>query len=256
MEVAQTRRATLAIPPTVISFRGPLGCGKTTAALYLAQNYSNVVKISFADALKKEVFAAFWTGDMPPQVVTHFGFSSLYELRWGLLPACDFPGRALMEIKGDEQIAWVNKHKLKLRAVLQYWGTEYRRAQDENYWFDKFVNAARYALNEGYTVVVDDARFPNERAAIKDILGGYEIYLDSTEDYQLARDGTAAKGIAGHASEAYNDPKDPDIDFIVRNDPPVERLYDKIELIVRDWIGSKNFNPVRMGQQKGSLTIA
>jgi hypothetical protein len=42
----------------ILLFRGRLKSGKTTAALYFANQYPNVVKLAFADALKVEVYDA------------------------------------------------------------------------------------------------------------------------------------------------------------------------------------------------------
>lgn len=237
--------------PTVLSFRGPLGCGKTTAATYFTTLYNNVVKISFADALKVEVFNAVWYGKLPTEVDAAGLWIDMFPA-----PYSDFPGIRLSDLSSKDKLAWVNNpaNKRDLRELLQYWGTEYRRAQDENYWVNQWVGAARMALNDGITVVVDDARFPNERKAINE-LGGYEIYLDSTEDFQLVRDGQSSKGIVGHESEKYNDPNDPDIDFIVRNSRGLGKLYEKLELIVRKFIPTE-FNPHRSGDHKKGLILA
>lgn len=62
---------------------------------------------------------------------------------------------------------WLNKeNKHKFRYLLQNYGTEFRRSQDENYWIaqlnDKIL---RY---DGSVVVIPDVRFPNEFDYIKE----------------------------------------------------------------------------------------
>lgn len=53
------------------------------------------------------------------------------------------------------------------RSLMQYWGTEYRRTQDPDYW----VKLAMKKSASYYLVVIDDVRFPNEAQAIKDANG-------------------------------------------------------------------------------------
>lgn len=49
------------------------------------------------------------------------------------------------------------------RSLMQWWGTEYRRNQDPEYWVKKAMQKCT-----GYRrYVIDDVRFPNEFAAIK-----------------------------------------------------------------------------------------
>lgn len=55
--------------------------------------------------------------------------------------------------------------------LLQWWGTEYRRAQDSQYW----VKQWKATINpQADVVVTTDMRFKNEAAAIKEV-GGYTV---------------------------------------------------------------------------------
>lgn len=55
--------------------------------------------------------------------------------------------------------------------LLQWWGTEYRRAQNKNYWVDQW----KAAINPKADIVLTtDMRFLNEAKAIKDA-GGYTV---------------------------------------------------------------------------------
>lgn len=69
------------------------------------------------------------------------------------------------------------KHSL----LLQWWGTEYRRAQDPNYWVKKF--RAETANFPG-VVIAQDARFANEVKTIKE-MGGVTVNVT-----RLNADGT------------------------------------------------------------------
>jgi hypothetical protein len=58
--------------------------------------------------------------------------------------------------------------------LLQYWGTEYRRAQDPEYWIKKMFASIPANLD---VAMITDVRFPNEFAAIKE-RGGYNIRVN------------------------------------------------------------------------------
>lgn len=57
--------------------------------------------------------------------------------------------------------------------LLQWWGTEYRRTQDPNYWTDKLFASIPSNLD---IALVTDVRFPNEADGIKQ-RGGYNIQV-------------------------------------------------------------------------------
>jgi len=140
-----------------------------------------------------------------------------------------------MRITPDGQI-----DKKRDRALLQFLGTEYFRGIDPDYWVKKFIETTRGLLLNGLSVVTDDCRFANEKAAIK-ALGGYIVFVSTPESKIesniLSRDGAINKGIAGHASEADNDPNDPLIDCKIDNDQDLQtflRLVNEAVCIFRE----------------------
>jgi hypothetical protein len=146
---------------TLVSFRGPMGSGKTAAADILVADHG-FTKLSFATPLKK--IAA--------------------------------------QITPDGRI-----DKARDRELLQFLGTEYFRALDEDYWVKQWVKsvAERLELTTGECrVVADDCRFPNEVAAVRR-LGGHEFYLETSLGARALRlqerDGVAVDGIENHPSE-------------------------------------------------------
>lgn len=87
----------------------------------------------------------------------------------------------------------------KHAKLLQWWGTEYRRAQNSNYWVDQW----KAGLNPKANIIMStDMRFFNEAAAVKSV-GGFTIQVnrknaDGTPFVDPSRD-------ANHVSETQLD---------------------------------------------------
>lgn len=98
------------------------------------------------------------------------------------------------------------------RTALQYWGTEIRRSQDEDYWVKKAVADVANTLAQGKSVYVTDARFANEAEALR-ALFAHLVRLNITREEQDARifrrDGILPSEAArNHASETSLDTYD------------------------------------------------
>jgi hypothetical protein len=86
----------------------------------------------------------------------------------------------------------INERKAVFRPLLQWWGTDFRRAADPEYWLKRM--AARLdTLPEDALVFVTDVRFENEAALIRSRAGDIIRVVRSVEP--------EANGLAGHASE-------------------------------------------------------
>lgn len=72
---------------------------------------------------------------------------------------------------------WVKVENGKPRTLLQWWGTDYRRAQDQDYWVKRLQETLDRDNPE--IALVTDVRFPNEADAIKK-LGGYLVKVTRT----------------------------------------------------------------------------
>ena len=72
---------------------------------------------------------------------------------------------------------WVKAEDGKPRTLLQWWGTDYRRAQDVNYWVRQLT--ARLHREQPDVALITDVRFPNEVDAIHQA-GGYVIKVTRT----------------------------------------------------------------------------
>ena len=89
---------------------------------------------------------------------------------------------------------WVRFEEPKPRSLLQWWGTDYRRAKDPDYWVKKLRKTLEEHKPE--VALISDVRFPNEVDFIHS-LGGYVV--------KCVRTGTPDVAVHEHPSEAVLD---------------------------------------------------
>lgn len=142
----------------IIGVTGIRGAGKDTLAGMLGELYG-FRRIAFADRLYQEVADAFG--------VT-IEFLQNRELKEQLRPElglslCKNP--AFIRVA---EAALLAQDGNSARAVLQVWGTEYRRAIDDDYW----LRAAQLQmLQTPGPVVITDVRYRNEADLLRDMGG-------------------------------------------------------------------------------------
>lgn len=137
----------------VIGFGHRARQGKNTAALAILNACplpTHVALYAFADALRMEVRSA----------CAKFGGQFALIQAWkevGLMPE------------------WVHFEEPKPRPLLQWWGTDFRRKQDPNYW----VKRLRKTLNDHRpdVALITDVRFRNEADLIHE-LGGTLVEVE------------------------------------------------------------------------------
>jgi len=64
-------------------------------------------------------------------------------------------------------VLWSKPYTDEIRRLLQWWGTDLRRAQDENFWVKRGESIAITTQQDGFTPVFTDVRFLNEAAMIQ-----------------------------------------------------------------------------------------
>jgi len=181
----------------LLGLAGAAGSGKDSVADYLVQRYG-FIKFSFSDALYREVAEAFGLPDesllrdretkekeTPQLAMCNCGDYEFSELVRGMFAPEDHT---------EDHTEFT---PMSPRWILQVWGTEYRRAQDPNYWVDQaeqWVEAMysfpQYPEHRPQLFVNTSVRFPNEHAWIKELEGNV---------WHLRRE--AATRVAAHVSE-------------------------------------------------------
>lgn len=135
----------------IIALTGAAGSGKSTAAEILEER--GFVRIKFAEPLKKMLAALYSTVGLSPD--------DIYE-----------------RIEGEMKER-VDPHLLMRtpRLAMQTLGTEWGRdCIGEDLWTDLWSFRVDRARERGFSVVVDDCRFPNEAATVRG-LGGTIIKM-------------------------------------------------------------------------------
>jgi hypothetical protein len=145
-----------------LAFTGLAGVGKTTAADHLVKEYG-AVKVSWATPVKIEVH----------DFLSNFRARGWYDYEYHKMPVTTMPIPDFLPLpptlaagwKDEYKLRWINDNKYWLRQMLQWWGTDYRRSQDENYWIKQGLKIIdSYPRNMNMTV--DDSRYENEGDAL------------------------------------------------------------------------------------------
>lgn len=159
---------------------GAPGSGKSSIADALG------VRMSFADGVRREV-----AGILAPITRTQIG--RMFGVPEALWPSTEAHVEALMTDMTNPDI------KDTYREILQVWGTDFRRAQDPDYWCralaERIVRSR--AEDSSRILVVDDCRFTNE----------YEMLRKGGFKFVLLESGASTRPLTGaqlaHESEKY-----------------------------------------------------
>jgi hypothetical protein len=128
----------------------------------------------------------------------------------------------------------------KQRTLLQFWGTEYRRSVDPDYWVKRL--AARLEKDKPEIALLTDMRFPNEMQFVQE-------YGDAIKVERRNPDGSlyVAPGVIPHPSEeALAHLKDNEWDAILTNDGTLDELKDAGVLLFDTLLGRV---------EKGTITL-
>lgn len=211
--------------PPLIGLTGPARSGKNTVADHLCAHYG-YHRMAFSDALYEEVAKAYNVCEdflRDPSVKD----DERVELSMTYCRDPQFVNVAVDEIDkkyravpaGDLLLMpW--REELSPRQILEWWGTEYRRAQDPDYWVKRLSDRYAEFMGEpdmcGYRVVVDGVRFTNEVAWLREQPGA--------ELWHLKRDVPA---VSTHSSTVLV--KWERLDSVIRNDGTIAELEQRVD---------------------------
>jgi hypothetical protein len=189
--------------PVLLSVSGRMGAGKDTVGRAVMRRCcgDDWVRLSVGDLVREEVDrlvlpalrGAAWIDEAVARLARSAGVDPLAAgvtvgLLWGPV--------AVREVSAAERSP-------EMRAVLQWWGTDVRRAADAGWWLRRFLARLEGCLADGVGgVLVTDARFPDEIAALAGA-GFLTVWLEVPDEVRRRRlrdrDGWAPEGGGGGA---------------------------------------------------------
>jgi len=116
----------------------------------------------------------------------------------------------------------INEQKKRFRLGLQWWGTEFRREEDRNYWINRLlddlirVRDSVDARSEKLIVVITDVRFENEAELIRNFNGMLVRLVRGSWMRRLLRKLTRPLRF-NHASEELATRSNRYFDYVIHN---------------------------------------
>lgn len=149
----------------IIGLTGASGAGKDTVADAL-RRAADADVTAFAHHLYLEVTHAY---DLPISLLLRRSAKEAPQT-WLALSQCSDPNFAPAILKATGHSVLDLEAPRSPRQILQWWGTDYRRAQDKDYWvakcYEHLVRIPRM-LFQPELVVISDVRFANEADLVR-----------------------------------------------------------------------------------------
>lgn len=169
----------------IIGIAGKKGTGKNTVANMIEKKAIRiglkVAQIAFGDTLKTEVARAY--GIDKQLCYTQEGKDTIVQFKMQFEDNPILPKHP--ECKKIVPDANDNLWECPVRVLLQWYGTEYRRKQDPDYWV-KCTNKDINELCQLYDVIiVTDVRFPNEYNLINTYPVHYLCRMNPYKGYRV-----------------------------------------------------------------------
>lgn len=204
----------------IIGFAGKAAAGKTTAANFLKERLPGATRIiPMAMVLRDEVEGFLRRIGADEFVPLVYGSQEdkvrVFYVDAGRASAACSAWAGFVAEHGDIQDR-PGMSAVTVRRILQWWGTEYRRAQDPDYWTKAWGRKIEQLDLSRVHVLVDDVRFMNELEVIR-AHGGRIVKIE--------RPGFL--GANSHSSETSLDDFT-EWDAVVINDGKLEELREKV----------------------------
>ena len=209
----------------VIGLTGPMGSGKDTVADLLT-THCGAHKLAFADALRGEISDAFniETVFLTRRETKEHPLSAL-----ALAHCLDtaFVGRMIIQHQQfNDDVLDLNTPRSP-RQIMQWWGTEYRRARNPHYWTRALSQrvADMHRWGHAHRFVLTDLRFANEADLIREFGGTI---------WQIMRPGLADTE-GGHPSAVTGSEFKPD--QVIHNNHDLRHLQQLVlgAVAAQDW---------------------
>jgi hypothetical protein len=155
----------------ILGIAGKAATGKTTAAQHLAPLLDRETRIiPMAMVLRDEVEAFLRTVGAESSVPLVYGDQGdkvrIFQLDTARAMAACPVWTHFVDANRAIQVQ-EDRTAVTVRRLLQWWGTEYRRAEDPDYWTRAWSRKISQLDLERINVIVDDVRFMNELNAIE-----------------------------------------------------------------------------------------
>lgn len=214
----------------ILGFAGKAATGKTTAAKHMAPMLDKeCIIVPMAMVLRDEVEAFLRAIGADESVPLVYGCQNdkvqvFYVDEQKAVSQCPkWPHfiSAHQEIQSRS-----GQTAVTVRRILQWWGTEYRRAEDPDYWTKAWGRKVEQLDLDHLHVLIDDVRFINELNVVKQHNGLI---------VKIERPGF--DGANNHASETSLDEYD-DWDQVLLNDGTLDDFETKVEQLAGQLIKS------------------
>jgi len=173
--------------PRIIGLAGHMAAGKDLSASILKR--LGYARAAHSDALRREVECAVRINMAPPSM----------------------PREMFMDLMAaTPSEVWSKPTSDRMRRILQFWGTEFRRAEDPDYW----VKRVDEFMSGDTKYVISDVRFINEAEL---------VWKRGGEVWRIDRGVPADKNL-NHISEAMGFP----VDRVIDNRGTVEHLEEQL----------------------------
>lgn len=202
--------------------------GKDYTASLIKKYYPDAIILHWADALYYECENKGNSEPLIKQIKIGTPDPDIFEIHYAIMDRISDSGKALYTILSAEKVPMLHDIFTKRNItyyhgmtekdpeILQFWGTNFRRAQEDEYWVKRVLEKVNevgynYTGQEPLIILIPDTRFKNELKAVKEYGGIYvrvtRLNEDGSRFYATDRD-------PNHPSECELEGIDGDINVV------------------------------------------